>query len=176
MRALRRRGSRSAPPNAARTTSIRLSMPRRPGKPRASISIAGRCRTRCWIAVAARPQSAPTLSCRRRHGPVRRRRRSRATRRHRRCRRAFWAGRSCWCSTSRQAQSAAAIVRGFAAHDPRDIAGVILNRVASARHRAVAPMPSRRSVFRSSARCRATRRSTCRSAISVSSRPASIPI
>src|SRR6516164_5996004 len=40
---------------------------------------------------------------------------------------------------ARQAQSAAAVVRGFAAHDPAvRIGGVILNRVASERHRALA--------------------------------------
>jgi cobyrinic acid a,c-diamide synthase len=39
---------------------------------------------------------------------------------------------------SRQSQSAAAVVRGFAAHDPAvHIAGVILNRVGSERHRAL---------------------------------------
>jgi len=39
---------------------------------------------------------------------------------------------------ARQAQSAAALVRGFAAHDPAvHIAGVVLNRVGSERHRAL---------------------------------------
>jgi cobyrinic acid a,c-diamide synthase len=39
---------------------------------------------------------------------------------------------------SRQAQSAAAVVRGFATHDPAvRVAGVILNRVGSERHRAM---------------------------------------
>jgi cobyrinic acid a,c-diamide synthase len=40
---------------------------------------------------------------------------------------------------SRQAQSVAALVRGFATHDPSvKVSGVLLNRVASARHRAMA--------------------------------------
>jgi cobyrinic acid a,c-diamide synthase len=40
---------------------------------------------------------------------------------------------------SRQAQSAAALVRGFTTHDPAvKVTGTILNRVASARHRAMA--------------------------------------
>ena len=49
-------------------------------------------------------------------------------------------GRSCWfIDVSGQGQTAAAIVRGVAAHDPRvKIAGVVLNKVGSERHRRLA--------------------------------------
>ena len=49
---------------------------------------------------------------------------------------------------ARQAQSAAALARGFAAHDPAvKIAGVILNRTASERHRALAKQQPSRSTL-----------------------------
>ena len=78
---------------------------------------------------------------------------------------------------TRQAQSAAALVRGFAMHDPAvRIAGVILNRAASERHRALVAGAIAALDVPVLGRCRAKRRSCCRNGISVSSQPASIPI
>ena len=67
---------------------------------------------------------------------------------------------------SGQAQSAAAISRGVAAHDARvTLAGVMLNRVASERHRKLAQEAIEAIGIRSSARCRAMVGSLCRSVI-----------
>ena len=75
-----------------------------------------------------------------------------------------------------QSQSAAAVLRGFATHDPQvRIAGVILNRVASERHPSRDGSPPRLpiSACRCSARSRATTRWRCPSATSVWCRRAS---
>ncbi len=75
---------------------------------------------------------------------------------------------------SGQAQSAAAVVKGCAAYDERlRIAGVVINRVGSERHRRLVTRGGRGAGdSRSSARCRATTRSPCPSAISGSCRRA----
>ncbi len=79
-----------------------------------------------------------------------------------------------------QSQSAAAVLRGFASHDPAvRIAGVILNRVGSERHRALvseAIAALRRRRFRFSVPFRAPPRWSCPSAISAWCRPASMLI
>ena len=78
---------------------------------------------------------------------------------------------------SGQSQTAAAVAKGFATYDPAvRIAGVVLNRVGSERHRRLCrrrdrgdrPAGGRRHPARS-------RRWRCRSAISASSRPANMP-
>ena len=74
-----------------------------------------------------------------------------------------------------QAQSAAAVVRGFLSHDPNvRIAGVVLNRVGSDRHRALVADAIAQLGVVSSARCRARNISCCPSATSALSRRASI--
>ena len=77
-----------------------------------------------------------------------------------------------------QSQTAAALVRGLATHDPAvRIAGVVLNRVGSERHRGSwFRTRSRRSAFRCAGRSRAMRRSRCRNGISASSKRASTAI
>ena len=72
---------------------------------------------------------------------------------------------------SGQAQSAAAIVKGCMTYDERlSIAGVVVNRVGSERHRRLVSGRSKRWASRSSALCRATMASRCPSAIWVSCR------
>ena len=117
-------------------------MPPSPAR-RASISIPGRCRASLLDALAARAaRTAPISSSSKASWvcstarPARRRRRGAApppiSPRISVCRSLLV------LDVARQAQSAAALVRGFAAHDPAvRIAGVILNRVGSERHRAL---------------------------------------
>ena len=77
---------------------------------------------------------------------------------------------------SGQSQTAAAVVRGLASHDADvRIAGVVLNRVGSERHRALVADAIAALACRCSARCRATPRSRCRSGIWGSCRRTSTP-
>ena len=75
-----------------------------------------------------------------------------------------------------QTQSAAAVVRGFAAHDPAvNVAGVILNRVATDRHRAyVADAIAATGIPVLGAARPRRRRSRCPRGISAWCRPASM--
>ena len=68
---------------------------------------------------------------------------------------------------SGQSQTAAAVAHGLATYDPAvRVAGVVLNRVASERHRLLIAEALARKGCRSSARCRATRRCRCHRGIS----------
>ena len=117
---------------------------------------------------------------RRRHGPVRRRAgTTRPLGRDRRLGRALSVCRCCSCSTSRHSRrSAAAVVRGFLRSRPRGPHRRRSCSTASAASGIAAGRRCRspRSACRWSARCRATRRSRCPSAISAWCRRASTPI